>query len=160
MSLPFDVAVRATGGTLRNPDAAPANVRVSTDTRTIEAGDTFVALRGERYDGHDFVMDALRRGASIVVVDRAVPDLDAAAMLIVEDTLRAYMALAAAARERFNGRVVGITGSAGKTTTKSFLYQLLEAEFGDRVVTAPANENNEIGVSRLLLRASDAAHDV
>lgn len=160
MNLPLGVALRATGGTLHNPEAAPTNVRVSTDTRAIEAGDTFVALHGERHDGHNFAGDARRRGASMIVADRIMPDFETAAILLVEDTLRAYMALAAAARERFEGRVVGITGSAGKTTTKSFLKQLLEPEFGDRILAAPANENNEIGVSRLLLRASNASHDV
>ncbi|MBV9700019.1 MAG: UDP-N-acetylmuramoyl-tripeptide--D-alanyl-D-alanine ligase [Candidatus Eremiobacteraeota bacterium] len=160
MNLPLDVALRATDGTLRNRDAAPSHIRVSTDTRTIEAGDTFVALHGERYDGHHFAGEALRRGASMVVVDRVTPDFDAAAMLLVDDTLRAYMALAAVARALFNGRVVGITGSAGKTTTKDFLAHLLEPAYRGRILATPANENNEIGVSRLLLSSSNAAHDV
>ena len=80
--------------------------------------------------------------------------------MLVEDTKAAYMALAGAARMLFGGRVVAITGSTGKTTTKSFLTQLLAVKYGDRVLAAPENENNEIGVSKLLLHASNEAHDV
>ncbi len=70
------------------------------------------------------------------------------------------MALAAAARARFEHRVVAITGSAGKTTTKEFLAQLLFVRYGKRILSSPANENNEIGVSKLFLRASNEEHDV
>ncbi|MBV8198461.1 MAG: UDP-N-acetylmuramoyl-tripeptide--D-alanyl-D-alanine ligase [Candidatus Eremiobacteraeota bacterium] len=160
MNLPLEMAVRAAGATLRNPGAAPPEVCISTDTRTIAAGDTFLALRGERYDGHDFVREALQRGAAMVVADRPMPELHSTATMLVSDTLRAYMALAAAARELFRGRVVAITGSTGKTTTKAFLAQLLESAHRGRVLAAPANENNEIGVSQLMLRSSNETHDV
>ncbi len=160
MKLPLEVALRAAGGDVLNRGAAPAYVRVSTDTRTIEPGDTFVALHGERYDGHDFAGDARRRGAAMLVVDRVMPQIDAVTTLVVGDTLGAYMKLAAAARDLFEGRVVGITGSAGKTTTKTFLGQLLDGQYRGRILATPANENNEIGVSRLLLHASNESHDV
>ena len=114
------------------------NLRVSTDTRTLRPGDAFLALRGEHFDGHDFAAEALRRGAAMVIVDRPPPGIDCAAMLLVEDTLRAYMALAAAARRQFGGQVVAITGSAGKTTTKAFLAQLLEPAHPGRVLAARA----------------------
>jgi UDP-N-acetylmuramoyl-tripeptide--D-alanyl-D-alanine ligase len=158
--LPLEAAVAATGATLLYPDLAPAKVHVSTDTRAIEPGDTFVALRGERFDGHDFVAEAARRGAAMVVIERAEALVDGTAAMLVGEAKSAYMALAAAARRRFENRVVAITGSAGKTTTKSFLAQLLAVKYGDRVLCAPANENNEIGVSKLLLNASNEAHDV
>ncbi|HMF28459.1 MAG TPA: UDP-N-acetylmuramoyl-tripeptide--D-alanyl-D-alanine ligase, partial [Candidatus Cybelea sp.] len=82
------------------------------------------------------------------------------AALIVKETKAAYMALAGAARQLFGGRVIAITGSAGKTTTKAFLAQLLAVRYGDRVLAAPHNENNEIGVSRLLLELSNDEHEV
>ncbi len=159
MNLPLDDAVAATSATLLDPQFAPARVRVSTDTRSTDAGDTFLALHGERFDGHDFVADAVARGAHMIVVDRADARCDGVATMVVEDTLRAYMALAALARERFEGRILAITGSAGKTTCKVFAAQLLTAHYGERIAVAPANENNEIGVSRLLLGASNEAHD-
>jgi UDP-N-acetylmuramoyl-tripeptide--D-alanyl-D-alanine ligase len=160
VKLPLEVAVAATKATLFEHGVAPAFVRVSTDTRAIEPGDTFVALRGERFDGHDFVAEAVRRGAVMVVIDRADARVDGTAAMLIRETKAAYMALAAAARDRFENRVVAITGSTGKTTTKSFLVQLLGVEYGRRVLSAPANENNEIGVSKLLLEASNEAHDV
>ena len=132
----------------------------STDTRTIEPGDTFVALRGERFDGHDFAAEAVRRGAAMLVRRSFGCARPGVAAMLVDDTKAAYMALAGAARALFRGRVIAITGSTGKTTTKSFLTQLLAVKYGDRVLAAPENENNEIGVSKLLLNASNEAHDV
>ena len=160
MKLPLDVAIRAIDATLLDGDAAPAALHVSTDARTIEPGDTFLALRGERFDGHDFLAQAIARGAAMLVVDRAERRVPGIATLLVDQTQRAYMALAGAARELFEGTVVAITGSAGKTTTKAFLAQLLAARYGDRLLTAAENENNEIGVSKLLLQADNALHDV
>jgi UDP-N-acetylmuramoyl-tripeptide--D-alanyl-D-alanine ligase len=160
MRLPLDVAIAATSATLVDGDVAPATVKVSTDTRAIEPGDTFLALRGECFDGHDFTAEAVRRGATMVVIDRAQSRVDGVAAMLVRETKSAYMALAGAARVRFAHRVIGITGSTGKTTTKSFLAQLLSVKYGDRILSSPANENNEIGVSKLLLSASDEAHDV
>ncbi len=159
MKLPLETAVHATGATLTEAGAAPATLRICTDTRAIESGDTFLALVGERYDGHDFCADAARRGAAMLIVQN--PDAAAAGVpaMVVDDTLRAYMALAGAARTRFAGSVIAVTGSAGKTTTKAFLVQLLAARYGDRVLAAPGNENNEIGVSKLLLGVTNEAHD-
>ncbi len=160
MRIPLDAAMRATEATLSDGASAPNELRVSTDTRTLKPGDTFVALRGEHYDGHDFAADATRRGAAMLVLERPVPRARGTPTMLVHDALRAYMALAGRARALFGGRVVAITGSTGKTTTKAFVAQLLAARYGDRVLTAPGNENNEIGVSRLLLNADNAEHDV
>jgi UDP-N-acetylmuramoyl-tripeptide--D-alanyl-D-alanine ligase len=159
MNLPLADAVAATGATLQNADLAPPVVQVSTDTRATVAGDTFVALRGERFDGHDFVEEAVRRGARMLVLDRASPQIAGVATMMVGDTLRAYMALATIARERFAGSVLAITGSAGKTTCKAFAAQLLTVRYGERIAAAPANENNEIGVSKLLLSLTNEAYD-
>jgi UDP-N-acetylmuramoyl-tripeptide--D-alanyl-D-alanine ligase len=160
VNLPLAEALAATKAALFDADAAPQMLRVSTDTRTIERGDAFVALRGERFDGHDFISQAVSRGAALVVIDRPAAHPSGVATMLVEDTKAAYMALAGAARSIFEGRVIAVTGSAGKTTTKALLAQLLACKYGNRVLVAPENENNEIGVSRLFLRVSNEAHDV
>jgi UDP-N-acetylmuramoyl-tripeptide--D-alanyl-D-alanine ligase len=160
VKLPLDRALAATHATPLDADAAPATLRVSTDTRSLEPGDTFVALRGEHFDGHDFVAEAATRGAAMLVVERAAARVPGVATMLVADTRAAYAALAGAARRLYRGRVAAITGSAGKTTTKDLLAQLLEARYGDRITSTPENENNEIGVSKLLLSASNDAHDV
>lgn len=160
MKLTIDRAVSATRGQLLDGGSAPRDLRFSTDTRSIQPGDAFVALRGERFDGHDYTGEAVRRGAAMLIVDNPDARVAGTATMVVGQTHDAYMELAAAARELFRGHVIGITGSTGKTTTKAFLTQLLAARYGDRVLAAPGNENNEIGVSKLLLSASNERDDV
>jgi UDP-N-acetylmuramoyl-tripeptide--D-alanyl-D-alanine ligase len=160
MRVPLDRAIAASGATLVDGAAAPATLRMGTDTRSIEPGDAFVALHGERFDGNDFAAEAVRRGAALLVLDRPAARVAGVPAMLVERTDRAYMAFARVARELFDGHVVAVTGSTGKTTTKTFLAQLCAAQYGDRVLASPGNENNEIGVSKLLLGASNEAHDV
>src|SRR5262249_5861060 len=113
-----DAAV-ATGG-LSASDWAAAGVSI--DTRSLSAGDLFVALRGPNHDGHDFVAAALARGAAAAVVDRDIPDLPMAPPLLrVADTLAGLAALGVAARQRASARVIAVTGSVGKTGTKEAL---------------------------------------
>lgn len=138
----------------------PDRLDISTDSRTLHAGQTFLALRGERFDGHAHVEQAIARGAAALILSDASAARDGVAVLHVEDTLSAYLALAGLARRHFHGKVVAITGSTGKTTVKEFLRDLLENGSAWRVLAPPANENNEVGVARLLLRLDDAAHDV
>lgn len=137
----------ATGGTL----AAEVAVNgISIDTRTIQPGDLFVALRDAR-DGHDFVADALAKGAACALVDRDPPGVPADAPLLrVADTLAALQALGAAARARSAARVVGVTGSVGKTTTKEMLRIALGA-LGPTHAAA-ASYNNHWGVPVTLAR--------
>jgi UDP-N-acetylmuramoyl-tripeptide--D-alanyl-D-alanine ligase len=160
MNVPFALAIAALGATVLDGERAPRDLHVSTDTRSIQPGDTFVALRGERFDGHDYVAQAIAKGASLLVVDDANARASGVTTLVVADTRAAYMALAHEARELFAGRVVGITGSVGKTTTKELLRQLLALRFGTRIAASPTNENNEIGVSKFLLAEVNATHDV
>lgn len=160
MMLTLERAVAATGAHVLQADRFPAQLRVVTDTRSLRAGDVFLALRGERFDGHAFVQNAIEAGAAGLIVDDAGAVPHNASALVVKDTKRAYMDLGGAARALFEGRVVAITGSAGKTTTKELIAQLLSAHYGaDRVLASPANENNEIGVSKLLL-SCNADHAV
>lgn len=144
-------AIEATHARVIHRPDLPAALEVVTDSRTIAPGQTFLALRGPNYDGHAFVRSAIASGAQAVVVadEASIPD-DVPA-LVVADTKDAYLAMAAAARRSLRARVVAITGSTGKTTTKTLIAQLLERAQSERVAATLANENNEIGVSKLFL---------
>ncbi len=129
---------------------------ISIDTRTLRRGDLFVALSGENRDGHLFVADALVRGAAGALVSRTDGLPDGAPLIVVDDTLRGLHALGEAGRARFAGRVVAVTGSVGKTTTKEMLRAVLGA-FGS-VLAAEASYNNHWGVPLTLARLpTDAA---
>jgi UDP-N-acetylmuramoyl-tripeptide--D-alanyl-D-alanine ligase len=128
--------------------------RVSTDTRTVQRGDLFVALKGESFDAHDFVRDAVARGAAAVVVSRPVADLGVP-VLEVSDTLAALGALGRYRRRAWNGPVVAVAGSNGKTSTK----ELVRAALGSRmsVHCTTGNLNNLVGVPLTLLAIPDDA---
>jgi UDP-N-acetylmuramoyl-tripeptide--D-alanyl-D-alanine ligase len=151
MKIGLEQAIAAMRAATRETVRLPAALSVCTDTRLLEPGDTFLALRGERFDGHAFVRDAFAAGAVAAVVADGAALPDGAPGFIVEDTTRAYMALASAARRALRARVVAVTGSAGKTTTTSLIGQLAGRAGLGNVVATPGNENNEIGVSKLLL---------
>ena len=144
---------RAVGGTLlQDADAAVTNV--STDSRTIAAGDLFIPLVGEKFDGHAYLDGALARGAAGCLTMRAPAQLQPGKFyILVDDTLLALRALASWYRGRFTLPVVQITGSAGKTTTKEFCYAVLSA-FGKTLKTE-GNQNNDIGVPNTLFRLTD-----
>ena len=155
MRLPTNDALAALGGTVVNRDRLPGTIAVSTDTRAIRPSETFLALRGERFDGHAFVAAAAANGASAAIVDDAAALPEGLAGIVVADTLAAYLALATLARARLRGTVVAISGSTGKTTTKAFLRQAFEAA-GHAAAATPESENNEIGVAKFLLALDDA----
>jgi UDP-N-acetylmuramoyl-tripeptide--D-alanyl-D-alanine ligase len=123
----------------------------SVDTRTLEPGDLFFALRGPNHDGHDYVETAFARGAVAAVVER--PINIAGTQMVVADSLDALQRLAAWARQRWGGEVVGVTGSAGKTTTKDAIAHLLSA--GIRAGKTIGNFNNDVGVPLSILRLPD-----
>jgi UDP-N-acetylmuramoyl-tripeptide--D-alanyl-D-alanine ligase len=153
--LPTNDVLAALGGTVVYREHLPATIAISTDTRAIRPSQTFLALRGERFDGHHYVADAVHHGASAAIVDDASVLPPGAAGIVVPDTLAAYLALARLARARLRGPVVAISGSTGKTTTKQFLVRALEAA-GIPAIATPENENNEIGVAKFLLGLDDA----
>lgn len=128
-------------------------IGVGTDTRTLKAGELFVALRGENFDGHRFVAKAQELGAVAAVVDRAWEgeSMDFP-LLRVEDTLVAYQAIARWWREQFTIPVIAITGSVGKTTTKELIAAVLATQ--GKVLKTQLNYNNEIGVPKTLLELS------
>jgi UDP-N-acetylmuramoyl-tripeptide--D-alanyl-D-alanine ligase len=120
----------------------------SVDSRTLAAGDLFFALRGPHHDGHDYVADAFARGAAAAVVERSLDS--AGPLLVVPDTLAALQSLAAWARRQWKGRLVAVTGSAGKTTTKDVIAALLSVALP--VGKTVGNLNNHLGVPLSLLR--------
>ncbi len=122
----------------------------SVDTRTQNPGDVFFALRGPNFDGHDFVAAALARGAAAAVVEK---QSGASRELLVTDSLVALQDLARWARREWGGRVIGVTGSAGKTTTKDAIAHLLSAELA--VGKTVGNFNNHVGVPLSILRLPD-----
>jgi len=125
---------------------------VCTDSRALKAGDLFVALRGEKFDGHSFVPEAARRGAAGAMVEEVPAELPRGfAVLPVGDTLKALQQLAANYRRSLALQVVGITGSNGKTSTKDMTAAALAAHF--QVVKTEGNFNNHIGLPLTMLRA-------
>ncbi|MBW4698151.1 MAG: UDP-N-acetylmuramoyl-tripeptide--D-alanyl-D-alanine ligase [Aphanocapsa lilacina HA4352-LM1] len=129
----------------------PMSVRgVGTDTRALAPGALFVALRGERFDGHDYARQAVAGGAALVIAERPV----AVPHLRVADTLEAYQTLARWWRDRCTLPVVAVTGSAGKTTTRELIRAVLAT--AGPVLAPPGNENNDVGVPKLLLQLTDA----
>ncbi len=140
--------IKACGGELLSGDPEIKITGVSTDTRTIAAGDLFFALTGESSDGHKFLHDALARGAAGVVVSRKVEARQLA--IRVDDTLVALGELAAFYRSKFDPVVIGVTGSVGKTTTKEMIAAVVAAR--GPVLKNAGNFNNEIGLPLTLLQ--------
>ena len=127
---------------------------LSTDSRTVQPGELFVALRGENFDGHKFVEQTMQRGAAGAIVEtkwtgKTAPDFS---ILRVADTLVAYQQIAAHYRRSLGIKVVAITGSNGKTSTKDFTASVLGHRF--RVTKTEGNFNNHVGLPQTMLAAS------
>ena len=147
----------ATGGRLQQGDPKQAISGVSIDSRTIGSGDLFIAIRGDRFDGHDFIGAAMARGSVGVIVETG--RVDAArtvaqgrqefVIVSVPDTTRGLQDIARDVRRRAGTKVVAITGSAGKTTTKEVAAEFLSTRF--RVFRNKGNLNNHIGLPLSLL---------
>ncbi len=151
-------AATVLGGELRGSDVRFSDV--CTDSRALKSGDLFVALRGERYDGHDFVAKAAAAGAVAALIDRAYVRSAPLPVAAVEDTTVALGALAAHWRRQFQISLVAVAGSNGKTTVKEMIAACLRAHYGDEAVLATrGNLNNHIGLPLTLLTLR-AAHRV
>ena len=141
---------RVLGVALHSADAAMTGLVI--DSRAVTTGDLFVAIRGDRVDGNDFIKEALARGAAAVVssqtLSHSIPHLT------VTDSGAACAAFGRLARESFGGVVAGITGSAGKTTAKAFLAAICAST--DRTVATEGNQNNELGVPLTLAKLLSA----
>jgi UDP-N-acetylmuramoyl-tripeptide--D-alanyl-D-alanine ligase len=149
----FHVAEFA-GATVSSGDGNVFIDRISTDSRTLKRGELFVALHGENFDGHNFVESAAKAGAAGAIVDcnwkGKIPETFE--LIRVEDTLQAYQKLAANYRKSLSLKVVAITGSNGKTSTKDFAASVLARQF--RVTKTEGNFNNHIGLPRTILEAT------
>lgn len=137
-----------------NPDVYRTSNYVSIDSRTIKKNSIYVAIKGERFDGHNFVKDAVKKGAGAVIINEKKLkhfDLIDTPIITVKDTVKAYGELATIRKNKLGAKVISITGSAGKTTTKEMIAVLLSEKFN--VHKTVANNNNHIGVPLTILTA-------
>ncbi|MBZ0094962.1 MAG: UDP-N-acetylmuramoyl-tripeptide--D-alanyl-D-alanine ligase [Sulfuricella sp.] len=130
---------------------------VTTDSRAVAAGDLFVALKGERFDGHNYVKQVMEQGAAAALVERRDPAWGDFPLLVVKDARLALGELAGHWRSRFTIPVVALTGSSGKTTVKEMIAAILRAQTGvaDQVLATKGNLNNDIGMPLTLLGLRD-----
>lgn len=128
----------------------PEVALVTTDSREVKPGCVFVAFPGERFDGHDFAARALEQGAEYVVVNHPVPGVPEEKAILCPDSYHAMMVMGANYRSQYHPKMVGVTGSVGKTTTKQMTYAALSG-FGETIKTE-GNQNNELGMPRTLMR--------
>ncbi|MDH4389974.1 MAG: UDP-N-acetylmuramoyl-tripeptide--D-alanyl-D-alanine ligase [Aquabacterium sp.] len=149
-----DAAALLPGATMLGDPATPIT-RVHSDTRTLRAGDLFVALRGDNFDAHAFLPQARGAGAAAALAQHGIADAGLAG-LQVADSLAALQQLAAAWRGRFHGPVIGVAGSNGKTTVTQMVAAILRAHAGDRCLATAGNYNNHIGLPLQVLRLQPA----
>src|SRR5216117_874984 len=151
---PLEQIAKFAGAEIFSGDGKVFIDKISTDSRAVKRGELFVALRGENFDGHNFVESAAKAGAAGAVVDSnwkgKVPENFA--LIRVKDTLQAYQKLAANYRKSLSLKVVAITGSNGKTSTKDFAAAVLARCF--RVTRTEGNFNNHVGLPRTILEAT------
>lgn len=161
LELNLQEIVKATKGALLKEADVKEIKAVSTDTRKIEEGTMFIALKGENFNGNNYALDAFNKGAKIAIVDEVKCDLNEVkedvALIKVENTGRALMDLAKFYREKLGLKVVGITGSAGKTSTKDLVAAVLSDKY--KVFKTKGNFNNEIGLPLMILEL-DSTYDV
>ena len=152
LELSIKKIAEAVGGKLYGPGDEMISA-VSTDTRTIKKGCLFIAIVGEKFDGHQFISKAFEQGAA-AVISRIPVDTDRP-VILVEDTRKAYGALAAYYRSLFPVFLVGVTGSVGKTSTKEMIYTVMSQKY--HVLKTQGNFNNDIGLPKTLLEM-DSGH--
>ncbi len=161
MSLPMMTLAQAHAmlpGSVLVGNSDTAFQRVHSDTRSLQAGDLFVALKGERFDAHNFLPQAAAAGAVAVLAERGLADACLSG-LQVQDSLRALGQLGAAWRQRFTLPLIAVTGSNGKTTVTQMIASILRAWHGDGAFATQGNFNNDIGVPLTLLRLRQDSAD-
>ncbi len=142
--------INATKGEVKDQTYQKVFTGVSSDTRTIQPGNLFVALCGEKYDGHNFLDEAGRKGAAGAIISRSDVAAPGVTRVVVPNTVTALQDLARYHRQRFLIPIVAVTGSNGKTTTKDMVASVLGSHFA--VLKTEANFNNEIGLAQTLLQ--------
>ncbi len=153
MTVTLEQAARAMRAAI--PNVNPSISKWSIDSRTIEAGAMYFALAGESHDGHKFLTDVAAKGAAAAVVHTGTADQSGLSLLHVPDTLGALTDLSKAVRAKLTGTVIGVTGSAGKTTTKDTIWSLLS--ISGLTGRTEGNFNNHIGVPLTILRQPEGA---
>lgn len=146
----IDEICEACGGTKVNIHLESRMINadcISSDTRTIKSGCIFIAFKGDRFDGHDYVAEAIKKGAIAAITERTVGDCPC---IVVESTHKALLDIAAHYRRKFTPKLVGITGSVGKTTTKEMTALALSSKY--KTLKTEGNLNNEIGMPFTLLK--------
>lgn len=160
MQLDVDFISRALGNACVHNGVFPQDALFGVDTRTIQKGDVFVALQGERVDGHDFIEQALQKEVSGLIIAKHKKDelfkkfgtrLSQKHLLVVDDTLQALVDLASNWRSQFTYPVVAITGSVGKTTTKEMLKNILKLT-NKKFLVSSGNQNTLVGISLNILK--------
>ena len=148
------------GAVIYNPDNYKAVSSVSIDSRKIKRNSLFVAIKGEKFDGHNFIREVVKKGAAAVMLNenryKNFRDLDLP-VITVKDTTKGYGGLARTWRRKLNAKVIGITGSAGKTSTKEMIATLLSEKY--KVNKTVLNNNNHIGVPLTILSTNEK-HEV
>ena len=145
MKFNIDEIVKVTGAKILHKTKTDGVFEISTDTRKLEKGNIYLPLRGENYDGHNFIDKALENGAAgYFTQEKYKVNKDADFVLYVQNTLVSYLQLAKYIREKINPKVIAITGSSGKTTTKEMLASVLSTTF--KTHKSKLNHNNEIGL--------------
>jgi len=145
--------IGASGAEVIKDSDIAGNISISTDTRTIKNGDIYLPLKGANFDGERFCEDAINKGAiGCFVTDNAYPE-NAKVVLKVHDTLETYLKLANFYRKKIAPKVVMITGSSGKTTTKELVYSVLVQKY--KAVKTLSNHNNEIGLCQTIFSCAD-----
>jgi len=154
-SIQLDDLLAATGGHLLAPTSVTSFSTAAVDSRHVTPGCCFVALRGERTDGHAYVGEAVRGGASVLLIERPVelPESPEVALVAVPDTLTAFQDLAGFWRARFPARVIGVTGSTGKTIAKEVIADVLSTTL--RTLRNEGNLNSETGLPMTLLHLDE-----
>ena len=123
---------------------------ISIDTRTMKKGDAFICLIGKRLDGHQYIKEAIKKKASVIIVSKIVPMITEIPILLVDNTDEALQTIARYHKEKYEPSVIAITGSVGKTTTKELVAHFLEKKYS--VLKSEGNFNNHIGVPMTMLK--------
>ncbi|MEW5895134.1 MAG: UDP-N-acetylmuramoyl-tripeptide--D-alanyl-D-alanine ligase [Candidatus Omnitrophota bacterium] len=149
-----DELIKITRGRLLKEGRSSFFKGVTIDSRCVKKGSIFLAIKGVNQDGHDFIDEAVKKGAAAIIVSKEIRGLENICIILVNDTTRALGALGATHRLKFNYPVIAITGSAGKTTTKELIFSVLSIKY--RVLKNKGSFNNHWGVPLTLLSMDDS----